>query len=160
MAAVRAVAFGQAAKLSVPLLADAPPSATLDVPGRYWAYTQRTPAGALARAVTAFAGSPAGLARLCLAEGSETWLRSLATLRPDLSLDQRGALLTTWHDDPWSEGVYSIRALSRPRDDDALARPVGPILFAGEHTAGPLASQMEGALVSGERAAAEVMGST
>jgi monoamine oxidase len=42
-------------------------------------------------------------------------------------------------------------------DDAALAAPVGPLLFAGEHTAGPWHSLMEGALRTGQRAARELL---
>jgi len=43
-----------------------------------------------------------------------------------------------------------------PPEDEALARPVGPNMFAGEHTAGAWHALMEGALRSGLRAASEV----
>lgn len=119
--------YGQAAKLSVPLLADGP-----------------------ARVVTSFTGSTAGLDRLNLDAGPETGLRAVTALRPDLALNPTDALLTTGHDDPWAPGVYSIRGLAAPVDEAALR---ASITCAGEHTAGPLASQMEGALASGERAA-------
>jgi monoamine oxidase len=45
----------------------------------------------------------------------------------------------------------------RPDDPGLLARPVGPLHFAGEHTAGPWSGLMEGALRSGHRAAAELL---
>jgi monoamine oxidase len=54
--------------------------------------------------------------------------------------------------------AYSTRTpAARPGDDQLLARPVGPLHFAGEHTAGAWAGLMEGALRSGERAAAELL---
>jgi monoamine oxidase len=40
---------------------------------------------------------------------------------------------------------------------EALTEPVGPLVFAGEHTAGEWASLMEGALRSGLRAAEQVL---
>jgi monoamine oxidase len=42
-------------------------------------------------------------------------------------------------------------------NDDELARPVGCLAFAGEHTAGDWHGLMEGALRSGLRAANEVV---
>jgi monoamine oxidase len=45
-------------------------------------------------------------------------------------------------------------------DDVALAAPVGPIHFAGEHTAGEWHALMEGAVRTGERAAAEILAAT
>jgi monoamine oxidase len=44
-----------------------------------------------------------------------------------------------------------------PGDPEILAAPAGLIHFAGEHTAGPWAGLMEGALRSGQRAASEVL---
>jgi monoamine oxidase len=77
-------------------------------------------------------------------------------LRPDLEYADGRPLLSTWHDDPWARGAYSVRTLSSPLDDEALARPVGPVAFAGEHTAGGWHALMEGALRSGRRAANQV----
>jgi lysine-specific histone demethylase 1 len=56
------------------------------------------------------------------------------------------------------EAAYSTRTPAfRPDDPDLLARPVGPLHFAGEHTAGPWSGLMEGGLRSGHRAAAELL---
>ena len=65
-------------------------------------------------------------------------------------------LLTTWHDDPWARGAYSLATPDGALDDPALREPVGRLAFAGEHTAGDWHGLMEGALRSGERAAADV----
>ena len=42
--------------------------------------------------------------------------------------------------------------------DEELSRRHGPLVLAGEHTAGPYAALMEGALRSGRRAAAALLG--
>jgi monoamine oxidase len=42
----------------------------------------------------------------------------------------------------------------------ALERGAGPLAFAGEHTAGPFAALMEGAVRSGRRAAATLLAAT
>jgi monoamine oxidase len=152
------VRYGQAAKLHVPLLAAAEPSAVLAVPSRYWSYTQLGPDGGPAPFAAAFAGTPGALERLRVWAGPGTWLRSLASLRPELELDRGTALLTTWQDDPWAQGAYSARSHSSPLDGEELARPVGPLAFAGEHTAGDWHGMMEGALRSGARAAEDVLG--
>jgi monoamine oxidase len=156
--ALRAVRYGQAAKLFVALRAPVPPSATLSVPERYWCYTQLGADGARAPFVAAFAGTPDALRRLEVARGPDRWIASLAALRPDLELDPDAALLARWDDDPWVRGSYSARSASSPIDDAALAAPVGPIAFAGEHTAGDWHGLMEGALRSGVRAARELLG--
>jgi monoamine oxidase len=155
--ALARVAYGHAAKLFVPLRRVPPPSAVLSVPDRYWTWTATGAGGAVQPVVSAFAGSAPALAALEVASGPAGWRRKLAALRPDLDLDD-GELLSTWDDDPWVQAAYSTRTPSfRPGDPDLLARPVGPLHFAGEHTAGPWSGLMEGALRSGQRAAAELL---
>jgi monoamine oxidase len=155
--ALAQVRYGQAAKLHLPLLAPAEPSAVLAVPARYWSYTQLGPDGRPAPFAAAFAGTPGALERLRVWAGPGTWLTSVASLRPELELDLGAPLLTTWHDDPWAQGAYSARSHSSPLDGAELARPVGPLAFAGEHTAGQWHGLMEGALRSGMRAAEDVL---
>jgi monoamine oxidase len=155
--ALAAVRYGQAAKLHVPLAAPAEPSAVLAVAGRYWTYTQLGADGAPAPFAASFAGSPGALARLRVDFGKSTWLASVAALRPELELAADGALLTTWQDDPWARGAYSAPSWASPLDSVELARPVGPLAFAGEHTAGQWHGLMEGALRSGLRAAKDTL---
>jgi len=67
-------------------------------------------------------------------------------------------MLTTWNDDPWAGESYSADTVTTaPGDPEILAAPAGRIHFAGEHTAGPWAGLMEGALRSGQRAASVVL---
>jgi len=152
-----AVRYGQVAKLFVALRAPAPPSEVLSVPGRFWSYTQLDADGQPRPFVTAFAGTPGALETLDVAAGPEGWLAALARLRPDLDLDLDTVMLSTWAEDPWVLGAYSARSATVPLDTEVLARPVGPLFFAGEHTAGVWHGLMEGALRSGTRAAAEVL---
>jgi monoamine oxidase len=149
--AFAAVRYGQAAKLFLPLVAPAPPSQTLSVPLRFWTWTQHETSVA-----SSFAGSPSALERLAIHRGPETWTEAVRRLRPDLDYASGPPLLSTWQDDPWARGAYSVRTLSSPLDDEALARPVGALAFAGEHTAGRWHALMEGALRSGVRAAGEL----
>jgi monoamine oxidase len=152
------VVYGHAAKLFVPLRQVPPPSAVLSVPDHYWTWTARGADGTVQPVVSAFAGSAPALAALEVTAGPATWRRRLAALRPDLDLDD-DAVLSTWDDDPWVEAAYSTRTPGfDPGDPDLLARPAGPLHFAGEHTAGPWSGLMEGALRSGHRAAAELLG--
>ena len=58
--ALAAVTYGQAAKLFLQLAEPAEPSATLDVPGRFWTYTQHAPAGGELPVAASFAGSRRG----------------------------------------------------------------------------------------------------
>ncbi|HYB27642.1 MAG TPA: NAD(P)/FAD-dependent oxidoreductase [Solirubrobacteraceae bacterium] len=157
VAATRGVRYGQAAKLFVALGAPAPPSATLSVPQRFWCWTQLGAGGVRAPFVAAFAGTPGALEALQVRSGTERWITALRSLRPDLELDPAQALLCTWGDDPWARGAYSAESATSPIDTDALTRGVGPLAFAGEHTAGEWHAQMEGALRSGERAAQQLL---
>jgi len=62
-----------------------------------------------------------------------------------------------WDDDPWARGGY---AYFDPGFDPLwrawLARPAGPIVFAGEHTSIKFQGYMNGAIETGLRAAAEI----
>jgi monoamine oxidase len=156
--ALAGVRYGQAAKLHLPLRAPAEPSAVLAVPARYWSYTQLGPDSAPAPFAAAFAGTPGALERLRVWAGPGTWAAAVGALRPELDLELDAPLLSTWHDDAWAQGAYSARSHSSPLDSAALARPVGPLAFAGEHTAGEQHGLMEGALRSGLRAAADILG--
>jgi monoamine oxidase len=149
--ALGAVRYGQAAKLFQALVAPAPPSQTLSVPLRFWTWTQYG-----VPAASSFAGSPSALELLEVERGPGRWADAVRRLRPDLDFAEGSPLLSTWHDDPWARGAYSARTLSSPLGDEALSRPVGPVSFAGEHTAGPWHALMEGALRSGLRSASEV----
>lgn len=152
------VVYGHAAKLVVPLARPAGPSAVLAVAERFWTWTAMGGTGMVQPVVSALAGSAPALERLRVHEGPFRWLTRLQALRPDLTLAERGAVLATWSDDPWSRGAYSTRPVGeRPEDEELLARPVGRLHFAGEHTAGKWAGLMEGALRSGLRVAGEVL---
>jgi monoamine oxidase len=155
--ALRGVRYGQAAKLFVALRTPAPPSATLSVPHRYWCYTQLGAGGSPLPFVAAFAGTPRALEALDVTRGPDRWVTAIERLRPDLELDPDTTLLARWDDDPWVRGSYTARSASSPMDTAALAAPVGPLAFAGEHTAGAWHGLMEGALHSGVRAARELL---
>ena len=141
-AALDGVEMGHAAKLHVPLGGPAPTSAVMSVPDRFWCWTTADHE----RVLNCFGGSPAALERLVVAGGPAVWLERVRALRPDLEL-AGDPLLTTWPD-----GAYSTAG----HDEAALAAPAGRLHFAGEHTAGPWAGLMEGALRSGIRAAREI----
>jgi monoamine oxidase len=155
-AAVAGIVYGHAAKVFVPLREPAPPSAVLSVPGRYWTWTANGAEGRVQPVVSAFVGSAPGLEALRVTEGPETWLGSIAELRPDLALDPAGALLSTWDDDPWIAAAYSTLGPAGSAGD-VLVEPIGPLHFCGEHTAGEWASLMEGALRTGLRAARQIL---
>jgi monoamine oxidase len=146
--ALAGVRYGHAAKLFVPLSERPAPSAVLSVPERYWTWTARA-GDEVQPVVHAFAGSQAALERLEVADGPERWLASLERLRRDLALEPDGCVLSTW-----PRGAYSVHAPGGA--DAALTERYGALVLAGEYTAGPYAGLMEGALRSGERAAASL----
>jgi monoamine oxidase len=64
-----------------------------------------------------------------------------------------------WLTDPWSRGAYSYIAVGGSSAPATLARPVEDTLyFAGEHISGGRNATVEGAIVSGYRAARQVIG--
>jgi monoamine oxidase len=153
--ALALVKYGQAAKLFVPLRRPAAPSAVMNVPERYWSWTANGDGGRTQPVVSSFAGSPGALEALHVADGPARWLDSLELMRDDLDLDREGARLSTWAGDPWVRGAYSTSP--PPAVAEAVEEPTGPLAFAGEHTAGPHAALMEGAIRSGQRAARSLM---
>jgi len=63
----------------------------------------------------------------------------------------------TWEDDPWARGGYAFfDPAFDPTWRDLLARPHGRVVFAGEHTSVRWQGYMNGAVESGQRAAAEI----
>lgn len=150
--------YSHAAKLFVRLHEPVAPSATQSVPGRFWFWTELDVDGKPRAVLGALAGTEEALAALEIHSGPGRWLDAIERLRPDLRLDRETVTLSTWHDQPWIRAVQVARSLAHPMNDEALARPVGRLSFAGEHTAGALwHGSMEGAVRSGRRAAAEVL---
>jgi monoamine oxidase len=155
--ALASVSYGQNAKLFVALRAPSEPSAIMSVRRRYWTYTQLDSSGAPAPFVTAYAGTTGAVEALAGSGSAEGWIEDVMALRPELELDPATALLSTWHDDPWVRGSYSARGLTSSVGAPALSKPLGPLHFAGEHTAGDWHGLMEGALRSGQRAARQLL---
>jgi monoamine oxidase len=149
--ALAAVRYGHAAKLFVPLAEPAPVGAVMNVPERYWCWIATGADDEPMPLLSCFAGSPAALERLEVDAGPGAWLESVAALRPELALDPGAAVLSTWDDDPWAGAAYSISP--PPELTAALAEPVGPLRFAGEHVGGAFNGLMEGAIRSGRAAA-------
>lgn len=68
------------------------------------------------------------------------------------------AIVTRWGSDRFARGSYSSAAPGMlPDDYDVMARPVGNLFFAGEHTIGTHPATVHGAYLSGLRAASEVL---
>ena len=156
---IAAIRTGTAAKLAVPLHEPAAPRAVMSAADRFWIWT--TPSDEVgARSVGAWAGAAPVLERLGVGAGPERWLDRVGELCPDLELDRANARLTVWEQDPWARGAYSVLPPQRtPAAESAAAAAAPNLVFAGEHTAEPgWTGTMEGALRSGRRAAAELLG--
>jgi monoamine oxidase len=68
------------------------------------------------------------------------------------------AIVTRWGSDKFARGSYSSAGPSmQPDDYDTMARSVGNLFFAGEHTTGTHPATVHGAYLSGLRAASEVI---
>jgi monoamine oxidase len=154
------LATGTAVKLSVPTTNQTRPEGVQDPVHAWWAWNSLDPAGDTGvSAVSCFAGGPGARDHLEVINGPDTWLRHLAALRPDLDLVDDQALVTDWETDPWSRGGYSFSLVGCSDDAKAqLQQAVGPLVLAGEHTAGPYSNTMNGAVRSGLRAARTITG--
>ncbi|POR32068.1 Vacuolar protein sorting-associated protein 33A [Tolypocladium paradoxum] len=68
------------------------------------------------------------------------------------------SVITRWGSDRFARGSYSSAAPGMlPDDYDTMARSVGNLFFAGEHTIGTHPATVHGAYLSGLRAASEVV---
>jgi monoamine oxidase len=146
-------AFGDAAKLHLPLSARADPRSVAASDALWWTWSSLAPDGASGRVLAAFAGGSDAIEALGVAAGPETWAAEAAALRPDA--DPAGPpLLTHWGAERWTGGSYSTAAVGwTPAHDEAWTAPLGRVVLAGEHTAGADAASMNGAVASGARAA-------
>ena len=158
--ALQAVTYGQNSKLFIRLRAPAPASAVMSIAAHFWTYTQLGADGEPAPFLVSYAGTRSAIEALGGSEQPQRWVAATLALRTDLDLDPdpAAALLSSWDEDPWVRGAYSARSLASPIRDEDLQRPIGPLFFAGEHTAGAWHGLMEGALRSGNRAAEQVLG--
>ncbi|HEX5071259.1 MAG TPA: NAD(P)/FAD-dependent oxidoreductase [Vicinamibacterales bacterium] len=97
----------------------------------------------------------AELQRLLARGGPQAVVRRLGWLgRPSKLISARAI---TWENDPWAGGGYAaFHTGFDPGLREWLARPFGRVLFAGEHTSLDAQGYMEGAVESGQRAAAEI----
>jgi monoamine oxidase len=113
---------------------------------------RRSRAGILS--LLAGGGASRELRDLMNASGPAEVVRRLGWLgRPSRLITSR---VTDWDADPWAGGGYvAFHAGFDPLARAWLARPTGRVLFAGEHTSERWQGYMNGAVESGQRAAAE-----
>jgi monoamine oxidase len=152
------VVQGNAAKLHLPLAKVPATSAIMSVSNRYWTWTAVAEGGTVAPLLNCFAGELSHINQLDLHDGGASWAASVRKLRSDLEFDGDSVVLTDWAADPWSRGAYvAHRPQFNSEDAAALAAPVGRVHFAGEYIEPEFTGLMEGALRSGNRAAANIL---
>ena len=157
-AALNRLVQGHAAKLHLPLTDAASTSAVMSVKDRFWTWTAKAAGGRVAPVLNSFMGSQAALSSF---DGDllEGWAKAMRHLRPDVYFSADAEpLLTTWADDPLAGGAYAARGASAQADDiELIQRPIGPVYFAGEYADPSFTGLMEGAIRSGQLAAAQLI---
>ncbi|MEA2291843.1 MAG: hypothetical protein QOF17_863 [Solirubrobacteraceae bacterium] len=145
-AAMALTLFGDASKLHLPLREPARPDSTASPDGRWWIWSSAAPGEQRSGPVlSGFAGGAGAAPR--------EWPAAAAALRPDVE-PADGALITHWGAERFTGGSYSTPAVGwTERHQRAYEAPFGRVALAGEHTAGPRAASMDGAVHSGWRAA-------
>jgi monoamine oxidase len=153
------VVQGHAAKLHLPLISTPRPSAVMSVRDRYWTWTAVDATGTVAPVLNAFMGSSAAVDRAGLRVDPDRWATKARALRPDLGVaDQAEVISTIWSDDPLAGGAYAAHAPTDPSSPAVdLESPVGDVYWAGEYAEPDFTGLMEGAIRSGQRAAARVL---
>ena len=150
--------IAQAAKIFIPLTGETTPGAHLDVHRDYWVWAANGIGGALRPVVCGFVGSQVMIDCMDVEHGAATWAGRVSEVRPDVPLDLAAAEAQTWHDDPYARGVYTAIPPGARPDMGLLRRQHGPLLLAGEYTDDVWPGYMEGAVRSGHRAAALLIG--
>lgn len=157
-AALARVLQGDAAKLHVPLRSVPDTSAVMSTNDRFWTWTAADNTGSVTPVLNSFMGSPGALDRAAGDEGDfAAWISAARRIRPDLEFSEADAVTTIWRNDPLARGAYGAFAPGGGAESsEELERPVGNIFFAGEYADPDFTGLMEGALRSGERAAARI----
>jgi monoamine oxidase len=146
--------FGDAAKLHIPLTGPAAPGGVASPAGLWWCWVSRAADSERgAPVLSAFAGGLAAVQAVGADRGAAQWCAEALKLRPDVEADGE-PLVTHWGASRWASGSYTAPAVGLTvADDAAWAAPCGVLVFAGEQTAGADAGTMNGAALSGARAA-------
>lgn len=158
LAAAHGLLFGDAAKLHIPLAAAPSIGGVASPEGLWWCWVSAARGGADgAPVLSGFAGGASTIERAGIDAGSLAWGESALRLRPDVAARGRPSI-THWGAQEWARGSYSApRVGATPDWDAAWAARHGSLVFAGEHTAGRESATMNGAALSGARAAHTVL---
>ncbi len=95
----------------------------------------------------------------CSSESSSVALASEAAAESRSVPDPIDYVITRWRKDRFARGSYSFLAIdAKPEDREVIAQPTGGrLFFAGEATHSDFPATVHGALLSGQRAAAEII---
>ena len=156
--ALRDLPMGVASKLAVATEGEPSLRAIQSTAEPMWSWVANGEDGRPRHVVASFAGSELAQDQLATASGDPgPWLARLRELHPDLSFGSE-VRMQAWATDELTRGSYSAwdnRSWDRL---ERFTRTVGLVAFAGEHTAGPEHyGTMNGALLSGQRAAAQIL---
>ncbi len=156
--ALRALPMGVASKLAVATRGRPAIRSIQSTETSMWCWVARGSDDEPRGCVASFAGSPAAQEHLGITQGRMTpWLEALERMNPDVTFEGE-PVMYAWADDPFTLGAYVAWDEPSWGRMDVLARPVGRVAFAGEHTAGAaFHGTMNGALLSGRRAAEQVL---
>ena len=153
--AISAVPMGVAAKVVIGTRQSPSLRALQDVEMPYWCWTGNGQGDVPRSALTAFCGSKQAQQNLATnSYDPSVWLNKLQSANPDLDFEG-DPIMVDWSQDEWAGGCYS--AFDNRATDliPFLSLPVGRLFFAGEYTAVE-SGTMEGALISGLRAARQI----
>ncbi len=92
-----------------------------------------------------------------LSEGdrSERVIRDMDDVHPGLRQYLETVVVKSWANDPWQRGAYVVYLPGQQKWYPEICKPEGGVWFAGEH-ASPFPGWMQGALMSGIKAAREI----
>jgi monoamine oxidase len=82
-------------------------------------------------------------------------IRDMDEVHPGLRPNLEAVVTKSWANDPWQRGAYTLYKVGQMKSYPEICRPEGRVWFAGEH-ASPLPGWMQGAIVSGIKAAREI----
>jgi monoamine oxidase len=127
-----------------------------ELPSEIWHVTFDRPGPRALCGVYLKGEAVAQLAKLPEAERLRQMAKHVDSVFPGVMETVEGGISKVWSEDPWARGGHAALGPGQVTAFTAAARaPEGRIHFAGEHTSAWQA-WMEGAIESGERAAAEV----
>jgi monoamine oxidase len=95
------------------------------------------------------------LDQMSAGDRSERVIRDMDEVHPGLRQYLETVVVKSWANDPWQRGAYTVYRPGQQEWYPEICKPEGRVWFAGEH-ASPYPGWMQGALMSGIKAAREI----